>query len=113
MAHNKDAGYDIKQESRQTLEEDMQIVREQLVPRLEQLQQQNEALKQGGQPTATAPITSGSTGYDIKSAPRDLLEEDLLIVRTHLLPRMEQLQAENEAFTAALKAQQGQQEAQQ
>jgi hypothetical protein len=97
-------GYDLKTASRETLEEELQIVREQLVPQMTQLQQQNEDLKQGGQSSAeiAAAVTlkAASEGYDIKSAPRELLEEDLLIVRTHMLPRMEQLQAENEALKA-------------
>jgi hypothetical protein len=100
-------GYDLKKASRDTLEEDLQIVREQLVPQMTQLQQQNEALKQGGQSpgviAAAAIPRAVCEGYDVKSAPRELLEEDLLIVRTHMLPQMKQLQAENEA----LKRQQG------
>lgn len=107
--HGSNTGYDLKSVSREILEEDLHIVRQQLVPQMTQLQQQNEALKQGGQPAAEIAAASipetTSGGYDIKSAPRELLEEDLLIVRTHMLPRMEQLQAENEA----LRAQQGQQ----
>lgn len=73
----------------------------QVLPRVEQLERENEALKQHsteqqqtGQPAAQA----AGAGYDIKSAPRELLEEDLLIARGHLLPRMEQLAAENEVL---------------
>jgi len=34
------------------------------------------------------------TGYDLKTAPRELLEEDLQIVREHILPKLDVLQAE-------------------
>lgn len=100
-------GYNLQSASRATLEEDLQVVREQLVPQLEQLQAENQALKQGGQMTEPAADESASRhgGYDVNISPRELLEEDLQIARSHLLPRIEQLQAENEA----LRQQQGSQ----
>jgi hypothetical protein len=92
--------YNLQLASRETLEEDLQVVREQLVPQLEQLQAENQALKQGGQMTEATEgeSASRSAGYDVKIAPRELLEEDLQIAGSHLLPRIEQLQAENEAL---------------
>lgn len=92
-------GCNLQSASRATLEEDLQVVREHLVPQLEQLQAENQALKQGGHVTVPAEeAASKSQAYDLKTAPRELLEEDLQIARSHLLPRIEQLQAENKAL---------------
>lgn len=41
-------------------------------------------------------------GYNIKTAPRSLLEEDLEVVRQHVLPRMERLEQENAALREEL-----------
>jgi FtsZ-binding cell division protein ZapB len=70
----------------------------QVLPQIEQLERENEALKQQSAEQQPQQPAAQAAGYDVKSAPRELLEEDLLIARSHLLPRMEQLAAENEAL---------------
>lgn len=99
--------YEVKQAPRDTLQEDLTIIREQVLPRIEQLERENEALKQQTSEQQPQQPAAQSAGYDVKSAPRELLEEDLLIARSHLLPRIEQLAAENEALR---QQQQGQQQ---
>jgi aminoglycoside/choline kinase family phosphotransferase len=104
------SGYDIKSASRDTLEEDLQVVREHLLPRMQQLEAENAKL-QGGQMRSQQPpqqaIDTRNAGYRIKEAPRELLEEDIQIVREHLLPRMQQLEAHNAALKAGHAQQQG------
>lgn len=105
---NMGSGYDIKSASRDKLEEDLQIVREQLLPRMQQLDAENATLQggpAGSEQPPQQPTETRNAGYSIKEAPRELLEEDIKIVREHLLPRMQQLEAEN----AALKSGQVQQ----
>lgn len=101
-------GYDVKAAPRSTLEEDLHVVREQLLPRLQQLEEENAALQRQEAAPTGPPQQPHDSGYDIKTAPRELLEEDLQIVREHLLPRLQQQEAEN----AALKAQEQQQQQQ-
>jgi hypothetical protein len=100
-------GYDIKSASRDKLEEDLQIVREQLLPKMQQLEAENATL-QGGQLGPPQPASeTHNAGYCIKEAPRELLEEDIQIVRGHLVPRMQHLEAENAALKAGQTQQQG------
>jgi hypothetical protein len=96
--------YDIKTAPRELLEEDLTVVRTHILPRMEQLQAENAGLTGHVTPPSTG-SGAAAAGYDLKAAPKELLEEDLQLVRQQVLPQLEQLQQEN----AALKAQQQQQ----